>query len=302
MRQNNRTDVGIFGKRACRVQGSFWVLFFLGLGIWVGCKQRDYRHPLDPDGLDYIGFEESSDRDDNGVADVLDPLLSLVPGGCRNLGNDSAADEPLRNVCIDSFYVGQYEVTLGDYRAVINEKKIAGNPDLPLTQVSWFEAIEYCNRISEYRGFKPAYRIYGDLVEFNLEANGFRLLTEAEWEYAYAADSGQKYYWADSLQATAYAWYLENSSQELHPVGLLLPNMYRLYDLSGNVWEWTNDWYTALPGQGENPLGPLSGTQKSMRGGDYRMDLQGVRGSNRNKLDPHSRNAYTGFRLARNLR
>lgn len=284
-------------------QNFVWVYIGIALLFLSACKERNFMHPLDPDGLGYIGDANSVDSDSNNVADVLDPQMTLVLGGCFHMGTvDGEVDEVFHKVCIDSLYIGRYEVTVKEYKAVNNQTLVSLPDEFPITEVSWYEAVNYCNGLSKLRGFKQSYRIASGVVEFDATANGYRLLTEAEWEYAYAADSGKQYYWADSLSPDAYTWHLGNSGASIHRPGEKLSNAFGLYDMSGNVSEWVNDWYTEEVGGKNNPTGPLTGLKKVFRGGDYRMDLEAQHKTNRASLAPDRQNKALGFRIARRLR
>ena len=141
------------------------------------------------------------------------------------------------------------------------------------------------------------YERNGDEVKMNLEANGYRLPTEAEWEYA--ARGGENYIYSGSNNVDEVAWYCDNSS-ETHPVGQKKANGFGLYDMSGNVYEWVWDWYGDYPsGSQTDPLGSPSGSDRVLRGGGWSYSPKSVRVSNRYDDDPTYRRINCGFRLGR---
>jgi formylglycine-generating enzyme required for sulfatase activity len=181
---------------------------------------------------------------------------------------------------VDSFYISKYEVTVGEFRKFIDSTGYvptgetygyevllqttpgkrnpeAKNPSWdnpymqqdenhPVVLVSWYDAVEYCNWLSLQEGLAPAYKIEyvknKAYVEWNRNANGYRLPTEAEWEYACRAGSTTLYYYGDTPDLNT-GWYFENSDKVTHPVGTMLPNKWGLYDMQGNVAELTQDTY-----------------------------------------------------------
>lgn len=245
-----------------------------------------------------------------------------VPGGRFLMGSpegDPDADgeeKPQHPVRLDSFLIAEHPVTQAIWQAVMGE-----NPShfkgaqRPVEQVYWFDAVVFCNALSEMAGRKPAYltsqgQPYGwdgrnwvlhndGEVSLDLKANGYRLPTEAEWEFAAkgGAEDGYKYAGSDLLEQVG--WYTENSGGETQEVGLLLPNALGLYDMSGNVWEWCEDWYDAYtPAAQENPHGPGKGVGRVLRGGGWNDPSQLCRPAYRFSVRPDSRVNVLGFRLA----
>jgi formylglycine-generating enzyme required for sulfatase activity len=221
-----------------------------------------------------------------------------VPGGKFTMGSpDSEAgrfiDEgPQHTVSISSFYLGKYEVTQAQWRAVANlpKVKIDLNPDpsnfkgdnLPVEQVGWEEAIEFCDRLSQATG------------------KTYRLPTAAEWEYAARAATTGPY--AGNLDSMG--WYDRNADGKTHPAGTKQANGFGLYDMHGNVWEWCMDWYSEEV-YGHNPIadpkGPATGSQRVNRGGSWYSDARHCRSANRNGNAPTYRDGSIGFRLVRTL-
>jgi len=161
-----------------------------------------------------------------------------IEGGTFTMG--SPDDEPGREdyegpqhqVTVSSFYMGKYPVTQEEYQAVmgVNPSYFKGD-NLPVEQVSWYDAVEYCNRLSQREGLKAAYTVKGKKVTWNRKSNGYRLPTEAEWEYACRAGTTTPYNSGTSVDNAG--WYYDNSGGRTHPVGEKQPNAWGLYDMHG---------------------------------------------------------------------
>jgi formylglycine-generating enzyme required for sulfatase activity len=202
------------------------------------------------------------------------------------------------------FYLGQTEVTQGQYRAVTGQvpSYFKGSEDLPLENVSWNDAIAFCNTLSEREGLKPYYRLNtGEPTG----SDGYRLPTEAEWEYACRAGSATRYSFGnDAAQLSAFAWFYGNSDNKTHPVGQKRANAWGLFDMHGNVWEWCWDVYKADSYRGSpesDPAGPsVSGpADRVIRGGCWLLDPESARSAARCRNAPEFRSKDLGIRLAR---
>jgi formylglycine-generating enzyme required for sulfatase activity len=174
--------------------------------------------------------------------------------------------------------------------------------NLPVERVNWYEAVEYCNKLSQKEGLTPAYRGNGNDIVCDFNASGYRLPTEAEWEYA--AKGGNKdylsYEYAGGNSIGSVAWYGGNSGSTTHPVGTKQPNSLGLYDMSGNVWEWCWDWYGSYAGGSQtDPRGASSGAYRVNRGGSWYDDAALVRSAYRYYITPSDRYNFLGFRLVR---
>jgi formylglycine-generating enzyme required for sulfatase activity len=201
--------------------------------------------------------------------------------GCRGCG-DNASD--VHTVSVDSFLMDRYEVTQAEYQrqGLPNPSHFKG-PDLPVEQVNWPLAATYCNARSRADGFKPCYNEADGACDF--EADGYRLPTEAEWEYACRAGSTTDYSFGNDLrQLGKYAWFADNAERKTHPVGRKEPNRWGLYDMHGNVAEWCNDvydvnYYRASPAA--NPRGPADGRLYVLRGGSWKLSAESLRSGSR---------------------
>ena len=242
------------------------------------------------------------------------PGMVWVPGGSFQMGSagGESDEQPVHTVTLSGFYIGKYEVTQAQYSAAMgtNPSYLAGN-NLPVEMVSWFDAVVFCNRLSEMESLSPAYTVSGSgdtrTVTWNQSANGYRLPTEAEWEYAARGGNGSpgNYIYAGSNTANDVAWYADNSGSTPHAVGTKAANGLGIYDMSGNVWEWCWDWYGSYPsGSQTDPAGAASGSARVARGGCWHDYVGSVRSTYRdiNSPNPPSfRHRVHGFRLVRRL-
>jgi formylglycine-generating enzyme required for sulfatase activity len=244
--------------------------------------------------------------------------MALVEGGTFQMGSTNGGNDekPVHTVTVKSFYMGKYVVTQKEWRDIMGTT-VAQQRDMeerswtlygtgdnyPMYYVNWYEAVEYCNRLSLKEGLVPAYRGSGDSITCDFNATGYRLPTEAEWEYA--AKGGNKnflsYEYAGGNSVDRVAWYDGNSGSSTHPVGTKQPNDLDLYDMSGNLWEWCWDWYERYSsGSQTDPRGASSGTHRILRGGSWGNSAAGVRSACRANNSPSSRGSLMGFRLVRN--
>jgi formylglycine-generating enzyme required for sulfatase activity len=204
-----------------------------------------------------------------------------------------------------AFALSETEVTQAQYQAVMgnNPSRRKDTPDSaqhPVEVVSWFDAVKYCNRLSELEGRKPCYTIQGEQVEWpDAACPGYRLPTEAEWEYAARADQTYQYAGSDDLDRVA--WHGGNAKSTTHPVAQKAHNAWFLYDMSGNVWEWVWDWYsdTYQGAETQDPRGPRVGVSRVLRGGSFDDGAVFARVANRSGGGPTYFGLSVGFRLAR---
>ncbi len=209
------------------------------------------------------------------------------------MGSDrgGADEQPAHRVSLDAFYMDKYQVTQESYARLVgkNPSKNKESGKNPVERVRWSDAITYCNARSKHDGLAACYReVKPGAWECNFEAGGYRLPTEAEWEYACRAGADTDYCFGNAAQELGkYAWYATNAGNKTHPVGQKQPNAWGLYDVHGNVWEWVNDFYAAefyKESPGRNPRGPKSG-MGLMRGGSFRDSPDSCRCSYRKYND-----------------
>ncbi|MEZ5594077.1 MAG: bifunctional serine/threonine-protein kinase/formylglycine-generating enzyme family protein [Gammaproteobacteria bacterium] len=223
------------------------------------------------------------------------PALVYLPGGTFTMGDDNSdfsSVKPAHQVTLDAFYIGQYPVTFDDYDRFCTatgrkkpEDEHWGRGFQPVINVDWDDASGYCEWLSEQTG------------------QHYRLLTEAEWEYACRAGSIGKYCFGDNQRDLgAYAWFGENSGGKIHPAGEKRPNAWQLYDMHGNVWEWVQDWYGEYSQSAQNnPSGPASGFNRVIRGGSWFNVAGNCRSAFRSSWLPGYRSYDLGFRVARTV-
>jgi formylglycine-generating enzyme required for sulfatase activity len=225
------------------------------------------------------------------------------------VGNCTTNESPVHSVTLThDFYMGETEVTQGEYQTIMGTNpSYWSNCGLtcPVESISWHEAAEYTNALSVLDGLTECFTCTrGSCTTPNspYTCDGYRLPTEAEWEYA--ARAGTDYVYAGSNKETTVAWYVTNSSYTTHPVAQKAPNDWGLYDMSGNVWEKVWDWYGATyysSSPSSDPEGPTSGTDVIVRGGDcYASAGYGLRISVRGYGSPTIRYRQ-GLRLARSI-
>jgi formylglycine-generating enzyme required for sulfatase activity len=250
-----------------------------------------------------------------------DDNFVLVERGSFVMGSpvyerDRHSGEIQRRIGVNSFYMAQYQITQEEYEELmgVNPSLFRGS-NLPVENISWFDAIEYCNRRSLADGLNPVYKIdtirtdlnnlnitMRWLVTWNRNANGYRLPTEAEWEYAARGgnESPGDFMFSGGNNQAEVAWHSVNSGRTTHPVGTKEPNKLELYDMSGNVWEWCWDWFGNYPARTQSdPIGASSGSQRVIRGGSWYDSAAFVRCANRHSCIPSDRNIGTGFRIVR---
>ena len=205
-------------------------------------------------------------------------------GATSEQGGDADIDEkPVHSVTLSDYYIGETEVTQELWQAVMgsNPSNFSENPQRPVEMVSWNDCQEFITQLNQLTG------------------KNFRLPTEAEWEYAArGGDRSQGYKYSGSNTIGNVAWYGDNSNSQTHNVKTRSPNELGIYDMSGNVWEWCQDWkgnYNS--GSQTNPTGPSSGSYRVYRGGSWFNGARLCRVSNRRDSNPDDRNGYLGLRL-----
>jgi len=237
-----------------------------------------------------------------------DVEMVRLPGGRFTMGDENEIDAPPHEVVISSFYIDKYLVTQEEYRRVMGKNPSRWKADKnPVEQVRWSDAVRYCNARSLLEGIQPCYDL--NTWRCNFDANGYRLPTEAEWEYACRAGTKTAYFFGDDpSKLKDYAWFEQNSGSKPQPVGQKKPNPWGLYDMHGNVWEWCNDFYKVDYYQDspeENPKGPETGETKVVRGGAWKFSDESCRSGYRYNEAPGYADVcfgydIYGFRCVRN--
>ncbi len=281
------------------------------------------------------------------AAPHLIPEMVWVQAGSFQRGDEVGdlwdGSRPVHPVTLTyNFWIGKYEVTFAEYDDFCAEtgRRQAydqrwGRESRPVINVDWWDARDYCNWLSEREGLSPAYNRAGDLLDAHgdvttdiTQVQGYRLPTEAEWEYAASGGHAAlplppRHRFSGSDDVDEVAWYFGNSGDYIftgvslgfdytshgashiegkstQPVGQKAPNELGLHDMSGNVWEWCHDWYGEYTDEGLiNPIGPPSGHVRVMRGGSWIFGANDCRVGNRFYRSRHDRLFRLGFRVAR---
>lgn len=225
----------------------------------------------------------------------LDPEMVLVPGGCFEMGDTfgdgQPSERPAHMACVGDFYLATTEVTQALWRTVVGDlpPQFDDCEKCPVANVNWHQANYFIKRLNE------------------MTSKRFRLPTEAEWEYA-ARGAGRRERWAgtnNEAGLTDYAWYSDNAGRRPHAVKQKTSNSLGLHDMSGNVWEWVEDWYGDsyyADSPAFNPTGPVFGDGKVMRGGSWAFPATGIRTTVRATSPPDHRFVDIGFRLAASVK
>ncbi|MCE5250401.1 formylglycine-generating enzyme family protein [bacterium] len=241
-----------------------------------------------------------------------------IPGGTFRMGDVEnygkySYEKPVHSVTVSSFEMSIYEVTQGQYQSVmgtIPSTSYGVGDNYPVYYVSWYDAVKFCNRLSEQMGYGKCYTESGNW-DCDFSKSGFRLPTEAEWEYACRAGTETNFYTGNTISSDGQTstdleragWYWYNWGQtnnKSHTVGEKEKNAFGLYDMHGNIWEWCNDWYGAYTSDNQtNPTGPTSGSYRVGRGGCWGDNAGSCRSADRRWDDPSYTNFYIGFRVVR---
>jgi formylglycine-generating enzyme len=243
--------------------------------------------------------------------------LVAVEGGTFFMGNDYSVNQdeaPEHKVTLNSFYIGKYEVTFEEFDRFCSatgwekpDDAKLGRDKNPVMNISWEAAVMFCNWLSRTEGFDRVYTIKRDTnsttVTCDWNANGYRLPTEAEWEYAAKGGNQSKgYAFSGSNNPEEVAWYFANSGGRPQPVGLKKPNELGIFDMTGNVREWCwdiydKDYYKKSPEN--NPTGPTTGLRRVYRGGAWNFKIDFLRITSREFMGPSKNYGNVGFRVVR---
>ncbi len=260
--------------------------------------------------------------------------MVFIVGGLFEMGDSKNEgdyyEKPVHTVNINSFYMSKYEVTQKEWKEVMgNNPSCFEGDNRPVEQVNWFDAVEYCNKLSEKEGLEKCYSGSGDAITCDFTKNGYRLPTEAEWEYAARGGlEGKRFSSGETIshstngdEQACYRSYWKNGvpyySYDVSPtegyyqgadgtieVGSFTPNGYGLYDMAGNVWEWCWDWfddayYSSSPS--DNPIGPSDGAYRVLRGGGWNYIAYRCRIATRHNVSSGYSDDSFGFRVVRSL-
>ena len=235
------------------------------------------------------------------VSETVGIKMISIPAGTFQMGSNfgEADEKPVHRVEVDSFEISETEITQGQYKTImnINPSYFAGNDNLPVERVSWYDAVKFCNKLSDMIGYEPC---YNEITwECDLTKNGFRLPFEVEWEYACRAGTKTKYYTGDSVDDLNRAgWYKDNSDFQSKPLRLKVPNAFGLYDMHGNVYEWCNDFYISYKYKNSNTAF-IKADRYVARGGSWYKNANECRSSNRSYGTEEGRHPVVGIRIVR---
>jgi formylglycine-generating enzyme len=227
--------------------------------------------------------------------------MAFVQGGTFTMGSKvlTSAESPPHRVSLSSYWIGVTELTRAQFATLAGtEAGAVANGESP-AWMSWYEAVAFCNRLSAAEGLEAVYAINGNEVKADWSASGYRLPTEAEWEFACrGGNKSRGYAYSGSDNADEVAWYLVNSDFSPHPVGQKRPNELGLYDMSGNVWEWCWDFFGPYaPGALFDPHGPDSGDRRISRGSSFHSGTIKARPAARSWDIPEGRFYVNDMRL-----
>jgi formylglycine-generating enzyme required for sulfatase activity len=264
-----------------------------------------------------------------------------IKAGSFQMGQAGIPSVPEHRVTLTKgFYIGKYPVTQGQYQTVMRENPSqfqapvspeGSTKNRPVEMVSWYDAIVFCNKLSVKEGLTPAYIMDGlggettdtpkwgsvpkkdknplpaamarwENVKIVEGSTGYRLPTEAQWEYACRAGTTTAYNTSDGVLSGNVGWYKDNSDRRTHSVGEKPANAWGLFDTHGNVYEWCWDRYGAYEaGAQTDPTGAVSSNTRVLRGGSWVVESRNLRSAERYNLDPIMGTSHTGFRIVRPL-
>ena len=248
---------------------------------------------------------ETARRDKRALPGGATIELAALPSGTFQMGSPAGEsgrhddEAPQREVSLSALWMMVTPVTQAQWTALgeDNPSRFSDDPHHPVERVRWADAIRYANRLSAHVGLRAAYLYEGGVVRWDRTADGFRLPTEAEWEYACRAGSRGPAWWTD---ADASAWHAGNASGQTQPVGQKRANPWGLHDMNGNVYEWCFDRLGSYLTAGSvDPFGAESGEVRVFRGGSYRSEVGDLRSAFRNGREPDFCHESLGFRLVR---
>jgi len=275
------------------------LLFAVALAFLAGCDRKaSTTTTKSPDNIVKVESPEPKATADTNTPASNGSEMVQISGGKFLMGDKDEVDAPPHEVVISSFLMDRQLVTQQQFQKVMgaNPSRWKGEKN-PVEQLRWSDAVKFCNKRSESEGLKPCYDL--KTLKCDFDANGYRLPTEAEWEYACRAGTTTAYFFGDNpAKLGDYAWFEKNSGGHPRPVGQKQPNPWGLYDIAGNVWEWCNDFYKVDYYQNsprENPRGPNEGENKVLRGGAWRFSADNCRAGYRYNESPGYSDVCFGY-------
>ncbi len=239
---------------------------------WTGCERTPGANEAKP-----TPASPPEHPSPGTTATATGPAMIPIPGGRFLMGDKGQPDATPHEVAVSAFLMDSTLVTQSQYQKVMgaNPSRWKG-ADNPVEQVRWSDAVRFCNKRSELEGLRPCYDL--STWKCNFDNDGYRLPTEAEWEYACRAGTSTPYFFgADASKLGDYAWFDKNSGGHPRPVAQKKPNPWGLYDLGGDLWEWCNDFYKVdyyKDSPPTDPRGPDAGQTKVVRGGSWRAGAE----------------------------
>lgn len=301
------------------------MLFFITTYIIYKKSEPDHREAIqettvnEPENEtteDSIAFQTQFD-DLSNTAEEFEPLdeimeelnfqqMILVEEGEFLMGYHEGGynERPVHLVKLSPYYIGKYPITQKEWKIINKFNPSYFNRDLcPVERVSWYQAVEFCNKKSIEEGYAPCYSIKGNIVTCDFSKGGYRLPTEAEWEYACRGGAlAEDEFKFDLDSINDYVWFKDNAYGQTHSVGVKLANPLGIHDMSGNVYEWCWDRYSIYPDhEVQNPKGDDYIHHRIIRGGYYEGE-RSCRPSFRGFFAPEYSFKGLGFRVVRNYR
>ncbi|MCP4454505.1 MAG: formylglycine-generating enzyme family protein [Planctomycetes bacterium] len=268
------------------------------LALQCGCKRK-----TPGEGAQTLNDSPTQAVTESGAA------MLLIPAGQFTMGDEDEIDASPHRVTVSSFYMDTTLVTQTHFERIMGDNPSRWKaPKNPVEQVRWADAVRFCNKRSIEEDLVPCYDL--DTWACNFSASGYRLPTEAQWEYAARAGTQTAYISGkDDATLADYAWFDKNAGGQPQPVGQKSPNAWGLYDMCGNLWQWCHDvygvdYYDQSPEA--DPTGPAAGDTRVVRGGSWKSSADSCRAGYRYNEDPGYADVcfgydIYGFRCVRNV-